>query len=47
VDRGDADAVFNCTAATLRRYVGSGERPDTADIKHLVRFCLGRLGVRR
>jgi AcrR family transcriptional regulator len=43
----DADAVFNCTAATLRRYVGSGERPDTADIEHLVRFCLGGLGVRR
>jgi hypothetical protein len=43
----DADAVFNCSAATLRRYVGSGEHPDTAGIEHLVRFCLGGLGVRR
>jgi AcrR family transcriptional regulator len=41
----DADAVFNCTAATLRRYVGSGERPNTADVEHLVRFCLSGLGV--
>jgi AcrR family transcriptional regulator len=43
----DADAVFDCTAATLRRYVGSGERPDTADVEHLVRFCLSGLGVPR
>ena len=46
VDR-DADAVFNCTAATLRRYVGSAQRPDTADIDHLVRFCLNGLGAAR
>jgi AcrR family transcriptional regulator len=43
----DADAVFHCTAATLRRYVGSGQRPDTADIDHLVRFCLNGLGAAR
>ncbi|MGC2655192.1 MAG: helix-turn-helix domain-containing protein [Mycobacterium sp.] len=43
----DADAVFNCTAATLRRYVGSGERPNSADVEHLVRFCLSGLGVPR
>ena len=43
----DADAIFNCTAATLRRYVGSAERPDTADIDHLVRFCLNGLGAAR
>ena len=43
----DADAVFNCTAATLRRYMGSGERPNTADVEHLVRFCLSGLGVPR
>jgi AcrR family transcriptional regulator len=43
----DADAVFNCTAATLRRYVGSGGRPNTADVEHLVRFCLSGLGVPR
>lgn len=43
--RRDADAVFSCTAATMRRYVGSEERPDAADIEHLVRFCLRGLGV--
>ena len=45
--RRDADAVFYCTAAMMRRYVGSGERPDAADIEHLVRFCLRGLGVSR
>ncbi len=45
--RRDADAVFDCTAATLRRYVGSGERPHSADIEHLVEFCLSGLGVPR
>ena len=45
--RRDADAVFLCTAAMMRRYVGSGERPDAADIEHLVRFCLRGLGVSR
>ncbi|BCO33798.1 TetR/AcrR family transcriptional regulator [Mycobacterium heckeshornense] len=42
----DADAVFLCTAATLRRYVGSTDRPGPDDIEHLVRFCLRGLGVR-
>jgi AcrR family transcriptional regulator len=41
----DVEAVFFCTAATLRRYVGSSDRPDAADIGHLVRFCLRGLGV--
>jgi AcrR family transcriptional regulator len=41
----DVAAVFSCTAATMRRYVGSESRPDTADIAHLVRFCLSGLGV--
>ena len=45
--RRDADAVFNCTAATLRHYVGSGERPGAGDTEHLVRFCLSGLGVPR
>ena len=45
VDR-DVEAVFGSTAATIRRYVGSAERPDAADIEHLVRFCLHGLGVR-
>jgi AcrR family transcriptional regulator len=44
VDR-DVEAVFGCTAATMRRYVGSAERPDAADIAHLVQFCLHGLGV--
>jgi AcrR family transcriptional regulator len=42
----DVEAVFGSTAATMRRYVGSAERPDDADIEHLVRFCLHGLGVR-
>jgi AcrR family transcriptional regulator len=44
VDR-DAEAVFCCTSATLRRYVGSADRPDPDDIAHVVRFCLNGLGV--
>jgi hypothetical protein len=43
----DADAVLQITAATLRRYVGSSEEPSAADIDHVVRFCLGGLGVTR
>ncbi|OBH07281.1 TetR/AcrR family transcriptional regulator [Mycobacterium sp. E1747] len=41
----DVEAVFSCTAATMRRYVGSAERPGSADITHLVEFCLRGLGV--
>lgn len=41
----DVEAVFSCTAATMRRYVGSAERPGSADIAHLVEFCLRGLGV--
>lgn len=41
----DADAVFRLTAATMRRYVGSGERPGAEDIAALVRFCLRGVGA--
>lgn len=41
----DVEAVFSCTAATMRRYVGSTDRPRPEDIDHLVRFCLRGLGV--
>jgi AcrR family transcriptional regulator len=41
----DADAVFQCTMGTLRRYVGSERRPPPADVDHLVRFCLSGIGV--
>ncbi|HTQ20584.1 helix-turn-helix domain-containing protein [Mycobacterium sp.] len=44
IDR-DVEAVFSCTASTMRRYVGATDRPDAADIAHLVRFCLSGLGV--
>lgn len=44
VDR-DVSAVFCCTAATLRRYVGSSDRPGPDDIAHVVRFCLKGLGA--
>ncbi|WP_276003198.1 TetR/AcrR family transcriptional regulator [Mycobacterium interjectum] len=45
VDR-DVEAVFCCTAAAMRRYVGSAGRPEPDDIAHLVGFCLRGLGVR-
>ena len=41
----DVEAVFCCTAATLRRYMGSSDRPGPDDIAHVVRFCLLGLGV--
>lgn len=41
----DVDAVFCCTAATMRRYLGSAARPGPEDIAHVVRFCLNGLGV--
>ncbi len=41
----DVEAVFCCTAATMRRYVGSASRPGPDDIAHVVRFCLNGLGV--
>jgi hypothetical protein len=41
----DVDAVFGCTVATMRRYMGSTARPGPEDIEHLVRFCLLGLGV--
>ncbi|WP_068179969.1 TetR/AcrR family transcriptional regulator [Mycobacterium sp. UM_CSW] len=42
----DVEAVFSCTAATMRRYVGSADRPQPDDIAHLVGFCLRGLGIR-
>jgi AcrR family transcriptional regulator len=41
----DVEAVFCCTAATVRRYMGSTIRPEPDDIAHVVRFCLNGLGV--
>ncbi len=41
----DVEAVFCCTAATMRRYVGSADRPGPDDIAHVVRFCLRGLGA--
>jgi AcrR family transcriptional regulator len=45
VDR-DVEAVFCCTAATMRRYMGSADRPGPGDIAHVVQFCLYGLGAR-
>jgi AcrR family transcriptional regulator len=42
----DVEAVFCCTAATLRRYMGSADRPGPEDIAHVVQFCLRGLGVK-
>jgi AcrR family transcriptional regulator len=42
----DVEAVFCCTAATLRRYMGSAERPGPDDVAHVVQFCLRGLGVK-
>jgi hypothetical protein len=44
VDR-DVEAVFCCTAATLRRYVHSANRLGPDDIAHVVGFCLRGLGA--
>jgi AcrR family transcriptional regulator len=41
----DVEAVFSCTVATMRRYLGSADRPGPDDIAHLVDFCLRGLGV--
>ncbi len=41
----DVDAVFSCTAARMRQYVGSADRPGPDDIAHVVRFCLRGLGA--
>jgi AcrR family transcriptional regulator len=41
----DVEAVFCCTAATMRRYLGSAGGPGADDIDHVVRFCLNGLGV--
>lgn len=41
----DVDAVFCCTAATVRQYMGAADRPGPDDIAHVVRFCLNGLGV--
>ena len=41
----DVEAVFCCTAATLRRYVHSAHRLGPDDIAHVVGFCLRGLGV--
>ncbi|WP_406813668.1 TetR/AcrR family transcriptional regulator [Mycobacterium sp. M23085] len=41
----DVEAVFSCTASTMRRYVGSAEEPGPDDTAHVVRFCLRGLGA--
>lgn len=41
----DVEAVFCCTVATMRRYVGSTSRPGPDDIAHVVQFCLRGLGA--
>lgn len=41
----DAEAIFELTIATMRRYVGSHTQPAAADIEHVVRFCLRGLGL--
>jgi hypothetical protein len=43
--RRDADAVFHCTVTAMRRYLDSAQRPEPADVEHLVRFCLRGVGV--
>jgi AcrR family transcriptional regulator len=44
--RRDAEAIFELTMATMRRYVGSHRQPSPADTAHLVRFCLRGLSNR-
>ena len=40
VETENAEAIFELTIATMRRYVGSHRQPDPADQAHLVHFCL-------
>jgi AcrR family transcriptional regulator len=42
----DADTVFLCATATMRRYFGAGREPGPDDIAHLVNFCLKGIGAR-
>ncbi|OBI86435.1 TetR/AcrR family transcriptional regulator [Mycobacterium asiaticum] len=41
----DVNAVYGCTIAMMRRYMGSADRPGSTDIEHLAQFCLRGLGV--
>lgn len=43
--RRDADLVFTCTLATMRRYLGGAAQPERADVEHLVGFCLRGVGA--
>jgi AcrR family transcriptional regulator len=43
--RRDADVVFTCTTAVMRRHLASNTRLDRRDINHLVAFCLRGLGA--
>ena len=42
--RRDAETVFHCTTAAMRRHLDSGDQPGPDDVDHLVRFCLRGLG---
>jgi hypothetical protein len=42
----DADTVFHCTAAAMRRHLDLADQPSAHDVDHLVRFCLRGLGAR-
>jgi AcrR family transcriptional regulator len=42
--RRDADTVFACTVAMMRRYLGCGRAPERDDVDHLVHFCLAGIG---
>src|SRR5262245_28043049 len=45
IPRRDADAVFACTTAMMRRYLGSNAVPSRDGVEHLVRFCMTGVGV--
>jgi AcrR family transcriptional regulator len=43
--RADAEAIYRLTFATLHDQVTQGTKPTTAEVDHLVRFCLTALGA--
>ena len=45
VVRGDAEAVYRLTLATLRDHLLSRQRPAPATVEHLVGFCLRGVGA--
>lgn len=42
----DADAVFTTVSGAIRQHASAATQPDTAEVGHLVAFCLAAVGPR-